>query len=92
LEWEAGTYGLPSYLFDPHENKERMELEEERTDQTLATPIIAFLKSSSELTPSVAYSMAYMMVRVDKRGKKKLASCLGVQRSTPILSPERERQ
>ena len=62
-----------------------MKPENEQTDQTLATPIIALLKSSSELTPSVAYSMAYMMVRVDKRGeKKRLASCLSVQlRSFP---------
>lgn len=49
------------------------EGESEQTDQTLATPIIAFWKSSSELMPSVAYSMAYMMVKGGER-EKKLAS------------------
>ena len=66
------TYGFPSYLSDRHEIKEGLEPMEKRTDQTLATPIMAFWKSSSDLTPSVAYSMAYMMVR---EGEKKLASC-----------------
>jgi len=65
-----GTYGFPSYLFDRHEIKERLEPKGERTDQTLATPIIAFWKSSSELTPSVAYSMAYVMVEDNEREKK----------------------
>ena len=62
-------------MFDRHEIKEGLEPMEKRTDQTLATPIMAFWKSWSDLTPSVAYSMAYMMVREGEREEKKLASC-----------------
>ena len=68
--WRSGAYGFPSYLFDRHGVKKRIEPEDERTDQTLATPIIAFWKSSSELTPSVAYSMAYTRVKADEREKR----------------------
>jgi len=68
-----GTHGFPSYLFDRHKIRERLEWRSKRSDQTLATPIIAFWKSSSELTPSVAYSMAYMMVKNEERGKKKVS-------------------
>jgi hypothetical protein len=64
------TYGFPSYLFDFHEIEKRLRRGNEQTDQTLATPIIAFWKSSSEFTPSVAYSMAYMMASDGKRSKK----------------------
>ena len=67
------TYGFPSYLFDRHEITEWLEWKNGRTDQTLATPIIAFWKSPSELTPSVAYSMAYMMVKGEERAKKKVS-------------------
>jgi len=51
----GSLHTCPSGLSDGSEKDDSM------THQTLATPTMALLKSASDLIPSVAYSMAWLL-------------------------------